>query len=175
MNTWYSGLYKAFLYSSMIAFIIGFATDSKTSFAAYISGYSVLVLAISIMLIELFSPLMSNHAATISVYSIFMATGPLMLMLGMIGFILYMLITHKTNIIEGHVSSGYNSFNTVLVMLMACQLYLLYTNISTEQYKTTKKISQVTMSILYLLVLLTGICSSILYVILKYYTTDGFQ
>lgn len=175
MNTWYIGLYKAFIYASVIAFIIGFCSESKTSFGAYMAGYSVLILAICLILLELFNSILGNTAVSVnSVYSIIVTTGPLLLTLGIISFIFYMLIVNKHKILEGHVSNSYNSFNNIIVLLILCQMYMLFTSIDSDQYKSTKKISKVTMSIIYFLVLLTGISSSILYIILKYYTTDGF-
>lgn len=175
MNTWYSGLYKAFMYASVIAFIIGFCTTDATSLGAYLAGYSVLVLSISIILVELFIPILSTSGSptAATMYALLLNTGPLLLLLGIIGFILYMIIINRPKIIEGDVSSSFQSFNTILVFLMFCQLYLLSNQLSTDQYKMTKKISPVTMSLIYFLVLLSGICSSILYVILNYYTTDG--
>jgi hypothetical protein len=48
------------------------------------------------------------------------------------------------------------------------------TNISTETFESTGKMSPLTSSIIYLLSVLSGICSVILFTILKYFTTDGF-
>ena len=175
-NTWYANLYIAFIYASLIAFLIGLGSETKTSFGAYMAGYSVLILALCMILIELFQSILSNAPFSSSVmYSIFISTGPLILTLGIISFIFYMFIVYKNKIIEEHVSNSFNSFNSVIALLIMCEMYLLYTNIRSDQYKSTRKLSQVTMSLVYLLVLLSGICSSILYIILKYYSTDGFQ
>ena len=84
------------------------------------------------------------------------------------------MITYKNNIIAGHVSSGYNSFSNIVSLLLFIQLYIVYTNISTETFESTGKISPLTSSIIYLLSVLSGICSVILFTILKYFTTDGF-
>jgi hypothetical protein len=62
----------------------------------------------------------------------------------------------------------------LLVMLLLIQLFMVYTNINTEKFQTSGKLPKVTSSIIYLLGVLTGICSIILYTILKYYSTDGF-
>ena len=84
------------------------------------------------------------------------------------------MIYYKKHIIDNHVSDGYYSFSNIAAMLIFIQLYITYTNVTTPNFEATKKISKVTSGILYLLGILTAICSIILYTILKYFTTDGF-
>lgn len=177
MTDWYSTIYKACIFASIISFIIGFFTDSKTSLGAYIAGYSVLILGILMILLIILTNIikMNPNVSIIQfILSILMDSGPFILILGIISFILYLLINYKTNIIEGHIAPGYNSFSNIIIMLLLVQLYILYTNINTEKFEITGRISKVTTSIMYLLGVLTSICSIILYTILKYYSTDGF-
>lgn len=103
-----------------------------------------------------------------------MTSGPFLLMLGVIGFVLYLLINYKDKIVAGHIDPSYNSFSNTIVMLLLLQIYLVYTNISTNNFESTGKISKVTSSFIYLLGVLTAMCSIILSTILKYYSTDGF-
>jgi hypothetical protein len=95
-------------------------------------------------------------------------------MLAIIGFILYLIIFYKQPITEGHVSKSYYTFSNINIILLLLQIYLVYLNIDTDKFETTGKISKVTSSLLYLLGVLTGICSIILFTILKYFRTDGF-
>jgi hypothetical protein len=175
MNNWYSSIYKAFIYAGMIAFIIGFFTENKSSLGAYIAGYSVFILAILMILIILFSNILKTSQGNFSViYSIIMMSGPFLLILGTICFVLYLLIKYKDNIIDGKVAPGYFSFSNIIVILLFLQFYLVYTNINTEIFEATGKIPKVTTSILYLIGVITAISSIILYTILRYYSTDGF-
>jgi lysylphosphatidylglycerol synthetase-like protein (DUF2156 family) len=177
MTEWYSTVYKAFMYASCIAFIIGFFTSEETSLGAYLAGYSTLILAIMMILIILFKntlKLNSNGSTIQIITSILVTSGPFILMLGIIGFVLYLLINYKNRIIDGEVSPGYNSFSNVMVILLMLQLYIVITNISTENFEKTGKISRVMSSIVYLIGVLSLICSIILYITLKYYSTDGF-
>jgi hypothetical protein len=177
MSRWYSGIYKACILGSLVAFIIGFFSESKTSLGAYISGYSVLTLGIMMLLIILFKNVLriSSNGSTLEIlYSILMTSGPFLLMLSVIGFVLYLLINYKNKIIEGHIAPSYNSFSNIIVMLLLVQVYLVYTNISTDNFETTGKLSKIISSLIYLLGVLTAICSIILSTILKYYSTDGF-
>jgi len=174
MKDWYSTIYKACIFAGTISFILGFFTKSKTSLGAYMAGYSVLILAIMMILIVLFNNIFrvgSNVPALQMIYTILITTGPFILMLGVITFVLYLLIKYQSNIVDGKIAPGYNSFSNIIVMLLLIQIYLVY---SSEQFENIGKLSKVTSSIVYLIGTITGICSIILYTILKYYSTDGF-
>jgi len=178
MNNLYSLIYKAFIYAGMISFVIGFLSGSKTSLGAYIAGYSVFLLATLMILVLLFSHILKsnpNPPLNYLINSIIMMAGPFLLMLCIISFVLYLLIKYKNNIIEGKVPPGYSSFSNIIVILLFLQFYLVYTNIDTNNFETTGKMSKVISSIIYLIGVLTAICSIILYTILKYYSTDGFS
>jgi len=178
MVNWYSSVYKACILASLVSFIIGFFTQDKISLGAYIAAYSVLTFGIMMILIVLFNSILKtsgNSSTTQILYSILMTSGPFLLILGVIAFVLYLLITYYNIIVEGNLSSSYNSFSNIIVMLLLLQVYLVYTNIDNESFESSGKISKVTSSIMYLLGVLTTICSMNLYIILKYYTTDGFQ
>jgi hypothetical protein len=178
MSDWYPSIYRACIYAGMIAFIIGFLTESNTSLGAYIAGYSVFTLGIMMILVILLSNILKitqNEPIMKILYAILMAAGPFILILGIISFVLYLLINYKDNIISGRVAPGYNSFSNIIVMLLLVQFYLVNSNINTDKFETTGKISKVVSSIIYLLGVLTAICSIILYTILKYFSTDGFK
>lgn len=177
MRDWYSTIYKACIYASIVAFVIGFFTSSTTSLGAYLAGYSVLILGTMMILITLFSHVLkvtANDSTLQILYSIFITAGPFILMLGVVSFVLYCLIQFKNNIIEGHIAPDYNSFSNIIIILLILQLYLVINNINSKQFEMTGKMSKVTASVIYLLGVITGICSIILYTILKYYSTDGF-
>ena len=178
MNNWYSTIYKACIISAIIAFTIGFFTQSQTSLGAYISGYSVLIFGIAMILVILLTNILKvtqNDSSLQILYSIMLTAGPFLLILAIIGFILYLLINYKNIIVSGNVAPGYNSFTTIISLLIFIQLYLVYTNISSDKFQSTGKLSKLTSSIIYLLGVLTAICSIILYTILKYFSTDGFK
>lgn len=178
MADWYSTIYKACIYAAGVAFILGFFSSNTTSLGAYLAGYSVLILAILMILTILFTNVFktnTNNSTTQILYSILMTSGPFILILGIISFVLYLLIKYKNIIIAGHVSPSYNSFSNIIVILLMLQLFIIISNISNEKFEATGKLSKVTSSIIYLLGVLTGISSIILNTILTYYSTDGFK
>lgn len=177
MKDWYSAVYKGFIIAGFISFIIGFFSEGKVSLGAYIAGYGVLVLGIMMILTILFNNILrvtEGQSIFNTIYAILLTTGPFLLMLAVIGFILYLMINYKDIIIDKHVSPNYYSFSNISVLLLLVQLYIVYINISTEKFETTGKISKVTSSIIYLLGVLGAICSIIIYIILTYFRTDGF-
>lgn len=187
MKEWYSFIYKAFIYASIISFLIGFFTSSTASLGAYIAGYLVLILGILMVLVILFASILQSSSSSSSssnyytLISMFLTAGPFIVMLGVISFMLYMLIHYKANIIAGHVAEpGYTTFSNIIILLTMLQLYMVHNVINTMPIHfdlsttNTWKLPQVTASILYLLGVLTTISSIILYTILKYYSTDGF-
>ena len=177
MSGWYSSIYKAFIISAIISFVIGFFSEGKVSLGSYITGYSVLILGIMMILLILFNSIMKiteGQSILQILYTILLTAGPFLLMLGVIAFILYLMITYKSIILQGHVANGYHSFSNINIILILIQLYIVYTNISSDSFEKTGKMSKVTSSVVYLLGVLSTITSIILYTILRYFTTDGF-
>ena len=178
MKDWYSSIYKAFIIAAIISFIVGFFTEGKTSLSSFIAGYAVLILGIMMILLILFNGMMkvSSGQTTMQImYTILLTTGPFLLMLGVIAFILYLLIRYNSIILADHVSKSYYSFSNITIILILIQLYIVYANISSNTFETTGKISKVTSSMIYLLGVLSAISTIILFTILKYFTTDGFS
>ena len=177
MSGWYSSIYKAFIISAIISFVIGFFSEGKVSLGSYITGYSVLILGIMMILLILFNSIMKiteGQSIFQILYTILLTAGPFLLMLGVIAFILYLMITYKSIILQDHVANGYHSFSNINIILILIQLYIVYTNISSDSFEKTGKMSKVTSSVVYLLGVLSTITSIILYTILRYFTTDGF-
>ena len=178
MTDWYSGIYKGLLLSSVIAFIIGFFSSGNVSVDAYITGYSVLILGILMLLLILFNGIikLSQNISNFELMkTILMTTGPFLLMLGVLGLVLYLLITSRSSIVENHVSQEYYSFSNITIILILLQLYIVYTNITDTKFEQTHKLSSITAAIMYLLGVLSSISSIIVFIILKAFTTDGFK
>ena len=178
MSQWYSSVYKAFIMASVIAFAIGFFSQGNVSLGSTLAGYSSLILAVMMILLILFQNVLritQGQSTFNTILTIITTTGPFLLMLGVIGFILYLIINYKTNILEQHVSQSYYTFSNIAIILFLIQIYFVYTNIDSDRFTATGKMSKVTSSLIYLLGVLTLCCSLILFTVLKYYTTDGFR
>jgi hypothetical protein len=178
MADWYASVYKGFIVAGLISFIVGIFTQGAVSLNSYIAGYSALILGIALMLMVIFNNVLkvTEGSSTMQVFgNILMSSGPFILMLFVISMILYLIVKYKSNIINGHISNGYYSFSNIAAILIFIQLYIVYSNVFTDKFQATGKISKVMSSTIYLLGVLSAIAVSIVYIILKYYTTDGFS
>lgn len=177
MGSLYASVYKGFIISSAISFLLYFFTNGNTSFGSLVAGYSVLSLGIMLILIFLLNSItkISNQNTTQMLYSSFLVSLPFLLLLAILGIMLYLIISNKSRIIDGKVSETFYSFNNIIVILILLQVYIIYKNIDNEKFETTNRISKLTASLCNLISVLAGICTLIVFVVLTYYKTDGFQ
>ena len=175
---WYESIYKALIFGSVISFIISYFTTGNNYYNSVISGYIILTMGIVMIITMLITKVLEiqpNSSTTQIVLSVITKLGPFLLMLFIIGFTLYLLINYKTPISEGKVSTSYNTFSNITLMLIILQIYLIYSNMDKQEFKTNGNISSLTTGILYLLGVLTLFTTGTIYVILKYFRADGFQ
>ena len=176
MSDLYSEFYKALIVISFIAFIISFMTSGNMFITSLTAGYFILLIAVIMILIMLFNNIykISQNASTMNVlYSIFMTTGPFLLMVAIISFILYITLLYKKPIVNGEISKNFYTLSNISVALFLLQIFVVYKNINTSKFESTGLLSNVTSKGVYLLGLLTAVCSFNIYNILKYFRTDG--
>jgi hypothetical protein len=164
-EVWYSSIYKSLLISSAVAFTIYSVTANEISVNSLIAGYSVLILGISMLVLFIVNK-------TKSVISMVMV--PFIFMFLIISVLLFLLTRHKTRIVNGQVSQSFFNFSNISVFLILIQVYLIYSQISTDEFKKNSVFNRTTSLVITLLSVLTGICAYIIYIVLVYYTTDGF-
>ena len=68
----------------------------------------------------------------------------------------------------------YYTFNFLCIIVLLIETLFLYNYLNYSDFELTGNISSLSVSILYLMSVILSILSIILYVILKYYQTDGF-
>jgi len=84
MTGWYQSIYKGFIISAIISFVIGMFSEGNVSLGSYIAGYSVLILGIMMILLILFNNIMKiteGQSILQILYTILLTTGPFLLML----------------------------------------------------------------------------------------------
>ena len=176
---WYSGIYKALIISSVVSFLISIFSQGKTSYNSLISGYSSLTLGLMMILTIVITKIMEVNSGFTTkelLITIFMSLGPFLLMMSIIGFILYLIIVYKDPILDNHVSKSYHTFSNITIVLLLIQIFIVYSKIlDTKEFEESGKISKILSSLLYLLGVLSLYSTMIIYIILKYFRTDGFQ
>jgi uncharacterized membrane protein len=170
----YASVYKGFITTTIIAFIIGMTTNGLTSFGCYQAGYSIFALAIMLILLKLLNNYLKKTQGNASAGSTFLTISPFVLMLFCVGYLLYFNIKYKEIIIDGRVSNGYYTFSNISVILLLIQLSIVYYIVTSSTFDE-KGVNPVTSSSILLLGILTAISVNIVYTILVYFTTDGFQ
>ena len=117
-----------------------------------------------------------NTSTTMQIIlAITMELGPFLLMLAIIGFMLFLIIFYRTPILENNLSPSYGTFSNITLVLILCQLYIIYGNIDSVEFKRDGKLSKITSGLLYLFGIFSLFSVGTLYIILKYFRTDGFQ
>ena len=176
MKPWYESVYKGFLVAAIWIFIFSFGFTGETSFNAMITGYSLLLISISmIIIVLLYNVAKTNETLTPiqSIFNVLMNTGPYLCMLIIVCIIIYIFISNKSEIVSGHVSNGYFSFSNIALILFITQIYILYKAMETPKFQNEQKLPRIITGIIYFLDILEALCATILFIILKYYTTDG--
>ena len=177
MNRLYSNIYKSLMITSIILFLISILSSGNVSFGAEISGYSLLTLSIimiTFIVITQYITKIKGQVNLQTILSTIVISGPFILLFAIIGFILYSLIYYKSRITNGQVSNDYYIFNLWCIIVLSIETIFLYNNLNNPDFELNGKISNLSISILYLMSVILSIMSIILYVILKYYQTDGF-
>jgi hypothetical protein len=179
MEEWYVNIFKALICGTIISFIISVFTSGATSYNSSIAGFSILILSIMMILTMIITKVLkttlSNSSTTQLMITILSQLGPFLLMLLIISFILYLTVTYKTPILENHISPNYHTFSNITIILILVQLSIVYTNIFTKEFISSGKLQPITSAMLYAVGILSVASTIIIYIILKYFRTDGFQ
>lgn len=169
-----SSIYKSLICVSSIVFILGMNTTGSMSLNCYNTGYAALAISIILILVQILNNIQTKKEGTMSIGTIAISLLPFLIMLSVISAQVYFNITYKDKIIQGKLSSGFNVFSNIVIILLIIQTYIIYSAVSSKNFKATGMTS-VTTSILLLLAVLSGIATNIIRTILKYFTTDGFE
>jgi hypothetical protein len=141
--------------------LISFFTSGSATARATTVGYSAIGLGLMLIIGD-------TQTTTPNIYRLFVDCLPLWIMLFIIGFILFMTIKYFTIISESRVSTSYFTFSNIIIILFLAQLYILN--------KNNFELNGFDMGMLGILaigVIQIIVCLLVLYVILRYYTTDG--
>jgi hypothetical protein len=115
-----------------------------------------------------------NFTSLVQFLSIFKNNlGPFTVLLGILGYLLYLSVAYQTKIAQGHISSNYYVFNNLSIILICIQIGIFYNALNHTEYKNTKTIPATYSTFAYLLSVITIIFALTLGNILKYFSVDG--
>jgi hypothetical protein len=98
---------------------------------------------------------------------------PLFLMLAVIVYNIYLFVLYKTYIVKGRVVSNYFWYDSFMLFIMISQIYIICTNLLNNLFQNTGKLTNISSSVFYLTALFSMITVGNLFIILKYFKTDG--
>ena len=169
-----TSIYKSLISVSYIVFIIGMFTTGLVSFNCYATGYATLGMSIILILVQLLNNIQTKKDGSASIGTIVLNLLPFIIILGVISSILYLTTTYRNIIIAGKVSSGYNVFSNIVIILLLIQTSVIYAGVTSKTFQE-KGLTSVTTSTILLLAILSAIATNIVRTILKFFTTDGFE
>lgn len=174
MKKWYSSIYQGFIYTGLISILIGYFSDTNVYLGAFIAGYSAILLSI-LMLLTIILYNLLNAGSKPPVSKFFFTLAPFIIMLMNISFLIYLLAKYSNEILSGHVSNSFFTFNNIVSLLTGMQLYVITNMISYGDFDSDFSISTKISLILILLSVLVIVSTRSIYVILADYVTDGFR
>lgn len=164
-------IYKSLIIVGIIIILATIGSASSVNLKGTILGYWFIGIGI-LILIATTMKIVINAGASSNI-NILNILGPFLLILGAIGYTMYLLIIHFNRISDGNISSGYVNFSNVSLMLMMIQLYIFYLGTNTKEYQDKKSFSKIYSSLLYLIGFLNIIAVVTVGIVLTYFTTDG--
>lgn len=168
MKDLYSIIYLSSIIVSAILFLISFITKGSTSVGALISAYATFSFSVLMIMLNIIRRSLGFLEFILNVI-------PFILLLSILFILLYLTIKYYANISSGSVANYYTIFYWITSMLLLIQIGIVFYATSNEKFEKTSQISKVISSILYLMVVLSGINLIPMFNALTYYTTDGFQ
>jgi hypothetical protein len=156
-------------------------TTGVNSLNAAIAGYSLLIITIMGILIQLIRKPVSNkegNSMLIVIKNVLLQGGPFFIILAIIGMMLYLLINYKNPIINNQVSSSFNMFSNITLFFILIIVYFIYNQMMCDGADCkgdSSKLDEATNSFLYLLASFAIISTGIVYTVLTFYRTDGFK
>jgi hypothetical protein len=159
-------------YSLIVTGIIILFCLTGSSLAATMAGYSFIIAGLIIMVAYLVNGIQSIKSSRTGVNMLY-TISPLLTIMGLIIYILYLLGIYFDRITGGHVSSGYYTFSQISSLIMLLQFIIFHYATLKPQFKTEYAIPSSTSLMLILLTILNAVSVYTIYLILTFYSTDG--
>ena len=168
-------VYNGLIFVGIILSIVALFIDSNSNANLYISSYTFISAGIILLIGFLIHKILKNpNASNADFFSAFLSNvGPFLLLIGILSFMLYLVISFKNKIDSGTLSDGYALFSKLSVVFILIQLYITYNGMKTSNFKETGSISKIYGSFSYLVGVINIFIVAIMATILFYFSTDG--
>lgn len=158
----------SFMFVGVILLIV---TIWVSSVACTISAYSFLGVSVALILSLILTKLVKGGSMN-SMKSIFLLS-PILLLVGIFIYVLYLLTKHYDQIDTGNVTPFYSQIMNSTTFLVLIQIYIIVSAMQTEEFKKTYSIGMNNMLFMLFMELLNIILLILLGINLTYFVTDG--
>jgi len=172
-NKWYTIIYNSLLVVGLIIIFCTVGSNTASNLTGTIIGYSFIVTGSLLLIGYLLSNMNTMTGSNFSLISSLITVGPILLLIGILIYMIYLLSYYFSQITAGHISSGYYTFMNIFIVLLMVEFYIFYNSTQDKVFKTTGAIGKITGMILYLLELVSIVTVITLGIILRYFSTDG--
>ena len=174
-QSWYSILYSSLLSIGTILLLLSFSIDGIPAVNMTIVGYCFLVTSILLIISNMFKVLSKAKIDSMAsfAYIFFNNTGPFLLNIATILFLLVLTVKYTNIISTGNLSNQYYSFSKLSTLLILIQMAVFYQGLTTKKYKQENKLPVIYSSFSYLVGVINLYIAIVIKIILAYYTTDG--
>jgi len=182
INNMMPTFYVTLIAVGVILLFATIGTASMGSLNGTIAGYSLMgggiLLLVSFLLYGISTTNEGKSAALAknnrsSIMSAIYTAGPFLVLLGIVGYTLYLIITFKNRIAAGNIAPGYVSFTNISIILILMQLFLFYMGSQKDSFKTTNRLDRVYSMLLYFIGIINIVTIITIGIILSYFSTDG--
>jgi hypothetical protein len=172
-NKWYTIIYNSLIVVGLIIIFCTVGSNTASNLTGTIIGYSFIITGALLLVGYLLSNMNTTSGSNFSLISSLITIGPILLLIGILIYMIYLLSYYFSQITAGHISSGYYTFMNIFIVLLMVEFYIFYNSTQDKVFKTTGAIGKITGMILYLLELVSIVTVITLGIILRYFSTDG--
>ena len=179
-KTWFQVLTTSLFYTGVVLLLFPLLIDVSNPTTILIITYSLLTLMLGMVTTSMYNRLSQKLSeivdVTISTYMYYMLSmmGPILLLLAIIGYSLYLFIKYSKNINRGRTSEQYYTFSKISMALVIVNFILLFIGMESKYFKENGRLEGTYSSGLYLTGVINAYVVMIMGYILASYTTDGF-
>lgn len=178
-SNWFQILTRSMFYTGTIMLLFPLFVNISNPTTILIITYSLLALCLGMITTSMYNRLtlklrdMVDIGMSTYAYYLLQMLGPVLIILGIIIYSLYLFIRYSKNINRGYISEQYYTFSKASIVFMIIHFILLFNGFDTKYYKENGTLEPVYTSSIYL----TGVVNAYIVIIMGYilmsYTTDG--
>ena len=173
-------LFKMVKRASMIAgFIILLMTlggSGENQVWGMVIGYSFLVAATILFISNVVSKIIkSTNSKAKSFISLMVSIGPFIVFLILLACIIILIGSYFRQIAADDVTPSFYTLSTLSILVCLMITYLFNKNTSTEEFMKTQEVNKISGMVMYLLELLGFMIVISMFIILKFFVTDGYR